>query len=165
MLVYYPVILHKLFYTQGYDLVSFRIFSILLPGLLLFSTFSIHEPIYEALEEIRGYQKIVLLVSLINVCLNAFLIPFAGFIGAAWATTISLFFYFFLFGGQLKDRIRINKKTYLLSSGVIYFLYVLFHKLEPDMWISIWMIPLSLFIILSLLNLFNFEEILAPSVG
>ena len=165
ILVYYPVILHKLFYTRGYDLVSFRIFSILLPGLLLFSTFSIHEPIYEALEEIRVYQKIVLLVSLINVCLNAFLIPFAGFIGAAWATTISLFFYFFLFGGQLKDSIRINKKTYLLSSGVIYFLYILFHKLELDMWISIWMIPLSLFIILSFLNLFNFEAIPVKSTA
>lgn len=159
ILVYYPVILHKLFYTQGYDLISFRIFSILLPGLLLFSTFSIHEPIYEALGDIRVYQKLVLLVSFINLFLNAFMIPFAGFIGAAWATTISLFFYFFLFGRRFKSSIRINKKTYLLSSGVIYFLYILFHKFEPGFWISIWMIPLFLFIILSLLNLFNFEEI------
>jgi hypothetical protein len=42
---------------------------------------------------------------------------------------------------------------------------VLFNEFEPGLWRSLWMISLCLFSILSLINLFNFEETTIRQTG
>jgi O-antigen/teichoic acid export membrane protein len=134
------------------------IFTVLLPGLLFFSVVTAQEPLYEAQGRVKSLQKLILIVSFINLVLNFYLVPFAGFFGAATATTISMLFYFCLFGRHLDKIFRIEKILYLLAGAEIYLVYMIFHKLNFGFLITFWLMPIVLFILFSLVNLFYFKK-------
>ncbi|MDF1526816.1 MAG: polysaccharide biosynthesis C-terminal domain-containing protein [bacterium] len=138
-LLYFPYLLRAVFRVQGDLPISFKIFSLLLPGLLLFSSTVVLEPLFNIDGRKQGLNRIALKVFLINAFLNFYLIPFAGVFGAAIATTLSLVIYFFLFAHGIGGKGEIPIKAYLLSGTLI---YVAYHILDPARMPALLVIPL-----------------------
>ncbi len=157
-LLHYPEILHFFFITHGEELLSLRIFIVLIPGLLFSASVIASESIYEAEGQILPLRKIVLSVSLINIALNIYLVPFAGFFGAATATMISMMLYFFLFGIQLPEMYRVAKSTYLLAGGVVHLVYVLMQELDAGLFINILLLPVLVYLLFSFIGFFSFQD-------
>ena len=122
-LLYFPNLLRAVFNVQGDIPIFFRIFSFLLPGLLLFSSTVVLEPLFSIANREQGLNRIALRVFLINAFLNFYLIPYAGVLGAATATSLSLMIYFFLFVRGIDSKGDIPMKAYLLSGAVVYVAY------------------------------------------
>jgi len=157
ILLYFPAVLHFFFWTHGEELLSFRIFTVLLPGLLYCASVTASEPIYEATGRVESLRKIVLIVFLTNTALNFYLVPFAGFFGAAAATTFSMLLYFFLFGWHLPEQYKMAKSSFLVAGGSVYLVYLLMERLDSSLAIAIWMLPIPLFLLMFLIGFFNFE--------
>ena len=126
-LLYFPYVLRAVFKVQGDIPIFFRIFSLLLPGLLLFSSTVVLEPLLNIGSGEQGLNSIALRVFVLNAFLNFYLIPYAGVFGAATATTVSLVIYFVLFARGLGSKGDIPMKAYLLSGALV---YVAYHILE-----------------------------------
>ena len=122
-LLYFPNLLRAVFNVQGDIPIFFRIFSFLLPGLLLFSSTVVLEPLFSIANREQGLNRIALHVFIINAFLNFYLIPYAGVLGAATATSLSLMIYFFLFVRGIDSMGDIPMKAYLLSGAVVYVAY------------------------------------------
>jgi O-antigen/teichoic acid export membrane protein len=157
-LLYYTEILNRLFDFHGEELVSFQVFTLLLPGLLFFSAFTLQEPVYEACGRLDLLQKLVLTASGVNLALNLYLVPFAGPHGAAFATTGSMLTYFLIFGRGLGQTCSIRKTNFILAAGISYLTYELFHWLDLSFAVSIWFVPAALFALLTLVGFFDFED-------
>jgi len=126
-LLYFPYLLRVIFKVQGDIPVFFRIFSLLLPGLLLFSSTIVLEPLFNIGNREQNLNRIALQVFLLNAFLNFYLIPYAGVFGAAAATTTSLTVYFFLFVRGIGEKGRIPVNAYLLSGGTVFVAYQTLH--------------------------------------
>jgi O-antigen/teichoic acid export membrane protein len=126
-LLYFPHIIRAVFKIQGDIPVFFRIFSLLLPGLLLFSSTIVLEPLFNVSGREAGLSSIALWVFLINAFLNFYLIPYAGVFGAAVATSLSLIIYFLLFAHGVGEKGLIPYKIYLISGAMV---YVAYHVLQ-----------------------------------
>ena len=111
-LTYFPGLLEGLYHVHGKSMVPFYIFAEIVPGLLFFATVTPLEPLYEAEDKVGLLQRTDLRVASLNVVLNLFFVPFAGFYGAAFATSASMFVYFILFGKHLDSALRIDKMKY-----------------------------------------------------
>ena len=159
LLLYFPEILHLLFRTHGEELLSYRIFTVLIPGLLFCGSVAASEPLYEAAGRLGSLRKLVVSVSLINLVLNFYLIPFARFFGAATATTISTLVYFFLFGSRLEKHYRIRKGSYVLAGGAVYLTFLLVGKLNIGVTITFFLIPLLLFSLFLSIGFFHYEPL------
>jgi len=122
-LLYFPYVLRAVFMVQGDIPIFFKIFSFLLPGLLLFSSTVVLEPLFSIANREQRLNRIALRVFLINAFLNFYLIPYAGVFGAAAATSLSLMIYFFLFVSGIDSKGDIPMKAYLLSGAVVYVAY------------------------------------------
>jgi O-antigen/teichoic acid export membrane protein len=122
-LLYFPYILRAVFRVQGDIPIFFRIFSLLLPGLLLFSSTVVLEPLFSIGNREEGLNRIALRVFVVNAFLNFYLIPYAGVFGAATATSISLVIYFILFVRAVGEKGAIPIKAYLLSGALVYVAY------------------------------------------
>ena len=122
-LLYFPNLLRAVFNVQGDIPIFFRIFSFLLPGLLLFSSTVVLEPLFNIANREQRLNRIALRVFLINAFLNFYLIPYAGVFGAAVATSLSLMIYFFLFVRGIGSKGDIPMKAYLLSGALVYVAY------------------------------------------
>ena len=127
ILLYFPYLLRAVFKVQGDIPIFFSIFSLLLPGLLLFSSTVVLEPLFSLDGREQRLNSIALKVFLINGFLNFYLIPYAGVFGAAIATTLSLVIYFFLFARGIGSKGDIPINAYLLSGTLV---YVAYHTLE-----------------------------------
>ena len=119
-LLYFPHILRAVFHVQGDVPVFFRVFSMLLPGLLIFIPTVVMEPFFGRSGEEDQLNRIAMKVFILNAFLNFYLIPFAGVFGAAMATTASLFVYFVLFSRKLGGGKVLSQMTYLLAGALIY---------------------------------------------
>jgi O-antigen/teichoic acid export membrane protein len=122
-LLYFPDLLRTVFKVQGDIPVFFGIFSLLLPGLLLFSSTVVLEPLFNIGSREQGLNRIALRVFVVNAFLNFYLIPYAGVYGAATATTVSLVIYFVLFVREIGSKGDIPMKAYLLSGALVYVAY------------------------------------------
>jgi len=129
-LLYFPNVLRAVFMVQGDIPIFFRIFSFLLPGLLLFSSTVVLEPLFSIGNREQGLNRIALRVFIINAFLNFYLIPYAGVLGAAAATSLSLMIYFFLFVRGIDSKGDIPMKAYLLSGAVVYVAYHILDSLR-----------------------------------
>jgi O-antigen/teichoic acid export membrane protein len=158
LLLYYPSILNGLFQSYGDELISFQIFTILFPGLLYFSIALALEPLYEVQGKTIGLQRLVILISTINLAANLYLVPFAGIFGAACATTLSMLAYFFLITSSLIKGREISRTLYLYAGASVYVVYIFVHGLDFDISISFWLAPLLLCALFFLINLFDFEK-------
>jgi O-antigen/teichoic acid export membrane protein len=128
ILLYYSQIMEALYLVQGKSMVPFYIFAETLPGLLFFSAITSQEPLYEMVGKVDSLQKTVILVALLNLVLNWFFIPFAGFYGAAFATSASMFAYFMLFGKRLHPRFGIPKIKFIIGGTAVYLTYMFMRK-------------------------------------
>jgi len=157
ILLFYADIMRLLFYTQRVDMTSFYIFAQILPGLLFFSAITSQEPLYEAGGEVALLQKKIILVAVINLGLNLFFVPFAGFFGAAFATTASMFAYFMFFGKYLDPVFTINKMSFIFAGAAVYLTFMLFQALNLGFYITLISVPAFLFILLTWMGFFDVD--------
>ena len=162
MLLHFPEILRTFYHTRGEELVSFKIFTVLIPGLIYFAAVTSQEAVYEASEKVAVLKKLAVIIAAINIVLNFYLVPFSGGFGAASATLISMLAYFFIFDLYLDKSHKIEKVPYLLAGAGLYLVYMLLHTLNfgllPDLFLS----PLILFVLFYLMGFFNIAENLQP---
>ncbi len=158
ILLHFSDIIHWLFKTWGVELVSFRIFTVLMPGLLMFSAVIVQEPIYEAIDRVHLLQKLIIKVAIVNLAANFYLVPFSGIYGAATATAIAMFVYFILFALRLEKTFKTNKFLFLVAGAVVYLVYMFFQTFELYFLITSWLIPIVIFVFFYLIDFFNFNE-------
>ena len=154
-LLYFPYVLRAVFNVQGDVPVFFRIFSLLLPGLLLFSSTIVLEPLFNVSGREQRLNRIALRVFLINAFLNFYLIPYAGVFGAATATSLSLLVYFFLFVRGIGDSGRIPLKAYLLSGAMVYVAYNVLHTVRIPVLLVLLIIAVVLPVMFALVGLYE----------
>ena len=58
ILLYFPDILNLFFHVRGEGLLSFRIFSAIVPGLVFFAAVTSQEPVYEAGNQVSSLKKL-----------------------------------------------------------------------------------------------------------
>ncbi len=158
ILLYFPIIRQFLYHINGGQFLSFPVFAEIIPGLLYFSAITAQEPVYEAEKSVMLLQKMVLIVATVNLLLNLYFIPFAGYWGAAFSTMVSMLTYFFLFGRNLNRIYHVNKTSYICAGASVYLTYVLFQKMDITFIFSFWLIPVVLFLFFSIVNLFHFDS-------
>lgn len=155
MLIYYPQVINGLFHFHGQPEISFRLFATLLPGLLYFSTIIIREPVYEAVGRSGALQQIILVIAVVNAALNFYFVPFAGHFGAAFSTATALLIYFFVFDRGLDSVYKTDRMSYFVAGAAIYLIYMIFSHVAFKPVISIWLIPVVLFVLLALTGFFT----------
>jgi O-antigen/teichoic acid export membrane protein len=155
--LYFPYTLRAVFKVQGDIPIFFRIFSLLLPGLLLFSSTVVLEPLFNLGSREQGLNRIALRVILINAFLNFYLIPYAGVFGAAMATTISLVVYFLLFVQGIGGKADIPIRAYLLSGAVVYVAYHLLHAVRITFLLVIPLIAIALPLLFGVVGLYELD--------
>ena len=144
LVYFYPSALHLFFKNGGQDLLSFRIFEVLLPGLLFSVSAMVLEPFYEAAGKADSLRKPMLTVLGGNLLLNVYLIPVMGLFGAALATTLSLLLYFVLVGRFPDRRHRRSSGIYLLAGGAAYVACVMVQSLDAGPMLSALLFPIFL---------------------
>jgi O-antigen/teichoic acid export membrane protein len=158
MLLYFPAVLDGLFHVRGEELLSYRIFSVIVPGLIFFAAITSQEPVYEACDRVSDLKKIILIITAVHTALNIYLVPFAGVFGAAAATMISMLVYFIVFDRYLAGSQRIKKTSYLFAGAGVYLLYMLVRTFDFNFVVSLLLIPASLFAMLLAMGFFHLEE-------
>ncbi len=155
ILLFFSGILETLFKIHHVSMVPFYIFAEIFPGLLFFSAVASQEPLYEAAGQVGVLQKRIITVAGINLVLNLFFIPVAGFFGAAFATTASMFAYFMFFGAHLNPVFRIDKMKYVFAGAAVYLTFMLFQALDPGIVLTLAAVPVLLFMLLMGMDFFN----------
>lgn len=158
ILLFYSDILKFLFHAQRADMTSFYIFAQILPGLLFFSAITSQEPLYEAGGEVALLQKKIILVAAINLGLNLLFVPAAGFFGAAFATSASMFVFFMVFGRYLDPVFTIDKMNYMFAGSAVYLTFMLFQALDSGFYLTLFSVPVFLFIFLTLMGFFDVDQ-------
>jgi O-antigen/teichoic acid export membrane protein len=158
ILLFYSDIQQSLFHSQRLDMTSFYIFAQILPGLLFFSAVTSQEPLYEADGQVGLLQKKIILVAVINLCLNLFFVPFAGFFGAAFATSASMFVFFMVFGRHLDPVFTIDKMSYIFAGAAVYLTFMLFQALDWGFPLTFFSVPVFLLILLTWMGFFDVDQ-------
>ncbi len=157
-LIYYPLVIDNLFHFHGKKEISFMLFSMLFPGLLYFSAVIPKEPVYEAVDRAGALQRIVILITALNIILNFYAIPFAGYYGAAFSTAATLLIYFFVFDWYLEPIHKTGRRIYIIAGAAIYLLYRFFHFVDITIGIGFWLIPAALFLVMVLIGFFDIND-------
>ena len=157
VLLTYPVVLNFFFKTQGEELLSFRIFSVFVPGLIFYGAFSAQDSLYEAVGQVAHLRRLTMITSGVNVVLTFYLVPVAGFYGAAIATMLTMLLYFFLFGRDLKPPILIEKTTYMVAGLAVYLVYAMFEGWDMGVAASAWLAPVLLWLLFYLIGMFGVD--------
>jgi O-antigen/teichoic acid export membrane protein len=155
ILLFFQDIIQAVFEIHRVSRVGFYIFAQIIPGLLFFSAVVSQTPVYEADGRVVLLQRNILMVVAINLCLNLFCIPFAGFFGAAFATTASMFAYFMLFGRNLAPILKIHKMNYIIAGAGVYLAFIFFQTLDPGFYVTFFSVPVFLFVFLTLTGFFD----------
>jgi O-antigen/teichoic acid export membrane protein len=154
-LLYFPNLLKAVFKVQGDVPIFFSIFSLLLPGLLLFSSTVVLEPLFNIGNREQRLNRIALRVFLINAFLNVYLIPYAGVFGAAAATSLSLVIYFFLFVRGLGSKGNIPISAYFMSGGLVFVAYHILDSVRISYVLIIPLIAIVLPVLFGVLGLYG----------
>ena len=141
ILLFYSELLGAFFTTQGEELLSFRLFEILLPGLVLCSSVMASEPLYEALGVKSSLRRLVTNVLTFNVAINLYLVRSFGYYGAATATLLATALYFLLFGSGLPDLYRPSRLKTLWGGAAAYVVFALMRYLKIQRPWTIWLLP------------------------
>ena len=136
---------------------SFTIFSVFVPGLIFYGAFSAQDSLYEAVGQVAHLRRLTMITSGINVVLTFYLVPVAGFYGAAIATMITMLLYFGLFGRDLKPPIRIEKTTYMVAGLAVYLVYAMFEGWDIGLAASTWLAPVILWLLFYLIGMFGVD--------
>ncbi|UCE52610.1 MAG: polysaccharide biosynthesis C-terminal domain-containing protein [Desulfobacterales bacterium] len=157
-MLHFPEVLHTFYRTHGEELLSFKIFTVLVPGLIYFASVTSQEAVYEASEQIDVLRKLAVIIAIITIVLNIYLVPFAGGFGAAAATLVSMLAYFLVFDLYLDKAHKIKKLPYLLAGAGVYLIYMLMRSLNLGPLPDLMLCPIILFLVLYVMGFFNVEE-------
>ena len=141
LLLFFPYILHFFFRTQGEEPVSFQVFKVFVPGLLVSASAVALEPLHEALGRADSLKRMILGVLAVNFILNAYLVPVGGLTGAAFATMLSMLLYFVLVGLSLERPYRLSAGAYLAAGGAVYITGSLLNVLHTGALLSACLLP------------------------
>ncbi len=159
VLLTYPVVLNFFFQTQGEEMLSFRIFSVFVPGLIFYGAFSAQDPLYEAVGQVAHLRRLTMITSGINIVLTFYLVPVAGFYGAAIATMITMLVYFGLFGRDLTPPMQLDKITFMVAGLAVYLVYTVFEGWDMGVAASYWLAPVLLGVLFYLIGLFGVSSV------
>jgi O-antigen/teichoic acid export membrane protein len=155
VLLTYPAVLNFFFNTRGEEMLSFKIFSVFVPGLIFYGAFSAQDPVYEAVGQVAHLRRLTMMTSGINAVLTFYLVPVAGFYGAAIATMLTMLLYFGLFGRDLSLPIQFDKITYIVAGLAVYLIYTLFGGWDLGVGAGYWLAPVLLWVLFYLIGLFG----------
>jgi O-antigen/teichoic acid export membrane protein len=155
VLLTYPAVLHLFFQTRGEELLSFKLFAVFVPGLIFYGAFSAQEPLYEALGRMPLLRRLTMIASGINLVLTAYLVPFAGFYGAAVATMLTMQAYFGLFGRNLPPLLGLPKGTYLIGGLTVYLAFTLLNACDLGVMAIYSLAPLVVSVLFYAIGLFG----------
>ncbi|MGD8761569.1 MAG: oligosaccharide flippase family protein [Desulfobacteraceae bacterium] len=158
VLLHFEEVLHTFYRTHGEELLSFKIFTVLVPGLIYFAAVTSQEAVYEATEMINVLRKLAVIIAGVNIVLNIYLVPFAGGFGAASATLISMLAYFLLFDLYLDKAHKIRKLPFLFAGAGVYLIYMLMRSLSFGVLLDLLLCPIILFIVFYFMGFFIVEE-------
>ena len=162
ILLHFPEILRTFYHTRGEEIVSFKIFTVLVPGLIYFAAVTSQEAVYEAGEQVAVLKKLAVIIAIINIVLNFYLVPFAGGFGAAAATLISMLTYFLIFDLYLDKDHKIKKIPYVLAGAGVYLIYMLMRMLNLGLLADLFLSPVILFALFYGMGFFNIAENAQP---
>ncbi len=143
MLLFYPAALRFFFETRGEELLSFRVFEVLAPGLLFSSSMVVIEPLYEATGRVDTLKRLMLTVFCANLILNLSLVPVSGLFGAACATSFSMMLHCVLLGACLVGPHRLKINTGLAAGCTVFLTYWMMEPLDAGV-LSILLTPVLL---------------------
>ncbi|MDY6990881.1 MAG: oligosaccharide flippase family protein [Thermodesulfobacteriota bacterium] len=158
ILLYFVPILQTFFHTRGETLIAYKLFIVIVPGLLFYSSVMPSDAMYECQNSIQSLRSVIVAIAVVNLGLNFYLVPFAGVFGAATATMVSMLLYFLLFGLKLAQPYRPEKTSYLLAGGCVYLTYVLIHFVDAGWALSLCLVPVVLFVLLFFMGFFNLKH-------
>jgi len=127
-LLHFNSILQFFFMTSGEESVAYQLFVIFIPGLIFFSLAVVFETALSASNQTDDLKYVVILIFILNLCLNFYLVPYAGFHGSATATMISMCAYFMLILKTINLGIFRQIGFTYISAGA--FLFIIYKLLE-----------------------------------
>jgi len=134
---------------------SLLIFEELAVGLLFYASVAAMEPVYEATDRIEVLRRIVVRILVLNLALNLYLVPYAGAVGAATASAVSMIAFFLMFSAGPDTLLKLPRMRYLYAGAGAYLCYRLFHGLGARWWLALPGVPLSMWFLLGLSGLFG----------
>ena len=158
ILLFFQEIVQTLYLVQGENVASFYVFAEILPGLIFFSAVTSQEPLYEAVGKVAALQKNILAAASLNFIGNCFFVPFGGFFGAAFATSVTMFAYFLMYGRGLKPMRLLPKARFFYAGAAVYLAYILFRRFDLGVLPAVMTVPVVLFVMFYLVGLFDFES-------
>ena len=96
-----------------------------------------------------------MIASGINLVLTAYLVPFAGFYGAAVATMLTMQAYFGLFGRNLPPLLGLPKGTYLIGGLTVYLAFTLLNACDLGVMAIYSLAPLVVSVLFYAIGLFG----------
>ena len=154
-LLYYEELITFFFPERAQIQESLAIFQELAVGLLFYASVAAVEPVYEATDRIEALRRIVVRILVLNLALNLYLVPYAGAVGAATASAVSMVAFFLMFGTGPNPLLKLARMKYLCAGGGTYLCYRLLHSVGAPWWLALPGVPLSMWLLLSLSGLFG----------
>jgi O-antigen/teichoic acid export membrane protein len=154
-ILYYETVITFLFPERVQIHDSLLIFQELAVGLLFYASVAAVEPVYEATDRIEVLRKIVVRILILNLALNLYLVPYAGAVGAATASAVSMIAFFLMFGKGPEPLLRLARMKYLCAGAGTYVCYRLFHSLDAPWWLALPGMPVLMWVLLGLSGLFG----------
>jgi len=158
ILLHFPDVLNTFYHTRGEQLLSYNVFTVLVPGLIFFAAVTSQEAVYEANEQISSLKKLAMSIAIANILLNFYLVPFAGIYGAACATLISMIAYFIAFDVFLDKSHKIKKWSYLSAAAGVYLICMLMRMLNFGLISNVILTQIILFLVFFGIGFFNPPE-------
>ena len=158
ILLYFPDVLNAFYHTRGEELLSYNVFTVLVPGLIYFAAVTSQEAVYEAHEQVSVLRKLAVSIAILNIVLNIYLVPFAGIFGAASATMISMLAYFLAFDLFLDKSHKINKWNYIMAGAGVYLIYMLMRALNFGLLFDAVLTPIILFGLFTCIGFFEVDK-------
>ena len=161
-LVYFPLALRFLFKVQTGVPVSFKVFTLLLPGLLYLGSAVIMEPVYTVSGQRGRLGTAALRIFILNAFLNFYLIPFAGLLGAASATSISFIVYFLFFGKDMGEGTPLPNRVYLVAGILVYLGYQFLESTRRPVFLMLPVVALVIWVLFWMVGLYGWKEKKGP---
>ena len=154
-ILYYENLITFFFPERAQIQVSLLIFEELAVGLLFYASVAAMEPVYEATDRIEVLRRIVVRILVLNLALNLYLVPYAGAVGAATASAVSMIAFFLMFGTGPDPLLKLARMEYLCAGAGTYLCYRLFNSLGAPWWLALPGVPLSIWFLQGLSGLFD----------
>ncbi len=161
--IFFDDIIHVMLGFYGSEMLSYKLFTIMLPGLLFYAAIIVNESALEASGNAPVLSRLSAVILCLNISLNLYLIPFAGATGAAWATVICLLVHFcVLCSTKITVFSRVPIFEFIAAGAVVYLLDRLVGLLDLSLFLFVVGVAPVLYLCFYLMRFFDFEECPEP---